>query len=559
MRRMLIAVIAMLLTLTACTEIATTGPVEEVPISIEPKAVDIAPEPPAVDIVPSRLVEGFLQAMADPDGSYEVARQYLTPEAAADWDPGHGIVYQGDVVGTEDSATVSGVQIGRLDGVGHYTAIREEFEHNFHVQLVDGQWRISNPPDGVLLSQYLFSRYYRRVSLYYMSRAASHVVPDRIHVPEALVTPEVLVEALLHGPSEGMERTVSNEIPRGVTLGSGGATIDSAGVVTVDLEGLSPLLSDDSRRKLGAQLLWSLTAVPRTTGLIVTSDGQHVGLPGANANGILELSGQQGYQVLSRVSTSDLFGVRNSLVGRLAGSDVFERVSGVPGGVGDLAVSIDGTSVALLNQDRTVLSVGPVAGQVAPVETGLTNLSNPQFVLGNVWLLGDGPDGAQHLVVVDRNRNVKDVPITGLGIKSFAVSPTQARIALILGDGETSVLGIAPILSSGAALGHVRLLPLTGPTGAALTDLQAVAWQAEASLAMVATGGVRSVYTTQIDGSLVEDLGSVAGEVVEMTAMSRLGGGSIAVRSSSGIVWRYEARTRWTKMADGLSAIAFGA
>ena len=105
----------------------------------------------------------------------------------------------------------------------------------------------------------------------------------------------------------------------------------------------------------------------------------------------------------------------------------------------------------------------------------------------------------------------------------------------------------------------MRLLPLTAPTGAALTDLQAVAWQAEASLAMVATGGVRSVYTTQIDGSLVEDLGSVAGEVVEMTAMSRLGGGSIAVRSSSGIVWRYEARTRWTKMADGLSAIAFGA
>lgn len=558
-KRALVAVLAILLALTACTEIATTGPVEEVPMSIEPKAVDIAPEPPAADITPSRLVEGFLQAMADPDGNYQVARQYLTPQSAAVWTPQGGVIYQGEVVGDDEQASVEGIQVGRLDEVGRYLAIREEFTHNFKVERVDGQWRISNPPDGVLLSRYLFSRYYRRVSLYYMSRSASHVVPDLIHLPEALVTPQALVEALLHGPSEGMDRTVSNEIPRGVRLGPGGATIDSAGVVTVDLEGISPLMTDDNRRKMGAQLLWSLTAVPRTTGLIVMSGGDPVGLPGANANGILELSGQQGYQVLSRVSSSDLFGVRRSLVGRLAGNDVFDRLENAPAGVGDLAVSIDGTSMAILNEERTVLSVGPVAGEVNPVETGLINMSNPQFVLGNVWLLGDSPDGVRHLVVIDRNGNVKDVPIPGLDIKAFAVSPTQARLAMLLGDGDNSVLGISPILASGDMLGRLRQLPLTGPTGVPLKDLRGVSWQAEASLALVASGSGRSVYTTLIDGSLVEDLGSVAGEVVEMTAMSRLGGGSIAVRSSTGTVWRYEARTRWTRIADNITAIAFGA
>ena len=62
----------------------------------------------------------------------------------------------------------------------------------------------------------------------------------------------------------------------------------------------------------------------------------------------------------------------------------------------------------------------------------------------------------------------------------------------------------------------------------------------------------------QADGSLVEDIGPVVGDVVEITAMARLGGGSVAIRNEAGTVWRYEARTRWTRIIDGISAIGFG-
>ncbi|HJE52222.1 MAG TPA: LpqB family beta-propeller domain-containing protein, partial [Tessaracoccus flavescens] len=358
--------------------------------------------------------------------------------------------------------------------------------------------------------------------------------------------------------------SVESEIPDGVTLGQGGATTDSAGVVTVDFSGLSPLMNDDARRRLGAQLMWSLTAVPRVAGLVVTSNGLPFSLPGANANGVLELSGLQGYQVLSRVSTSDLFGIRYGIAGRLAGPSVFERLPGVARALGDLAVSIDGTTAALLDETRSQLSIGPIAGDIAPVDTGLINMSTPQFALGSVWVLGDDAEGKQHLFTIDRNRNVHSVRLdVGVNqrVRAFAVSPTQSRVALILENQEGTRLAMSSILTGGGALGETHVLPVSALNGALLTDFNAVTWYAETSVAVVATGGTgsRSVFTVQLDGSLLEEIGPIFGEIEELAGMSRLGGGSLAVRTDTGLVWRYEARTRWTRVAENITAIAFAA
>jgi hypothetical protein len=88
MRRLLVLVVALALALvSACSSIPTSGPVEEVPFTAQPRGIDIAPEPPAEGVTPTRLVEGFLQAMADPGDDYAVARQYLTAGAGAWWQP----------------------------------------------------------------------------------------------------------------------------------------------------------------------------------------------------------------------------------------------------------------------------------------------------------------------------------------------------------------------------------------------------------------------------------------------------------------------------------------
>lgn len=556
------ALITLLVLLSAgCTGIPTAGPIEEVPVSTQPRGIDIAPQPPEAGVAPARLVEGFLQAMAAPEGDYAVARQYLTPAAAEEWDPASATVVDATVTGDGEMASLTGQRLGTLDLHGHYTAAAAPFVHQFTLTELDGEWRIAAPPPGLLLTRYIFERYYQRVTLYYLARAGGHVVPDPIHLPETSVTPEAIVEALLAGPSPTVAQAVSNALPNGVRLGAAGASLNSDGVVTVDLAGLSERLGDDARRRLGAQLMWSLTAIPRATGLVVTNDGVPFILPGSRADGVLELAGQQGYQILSRAASVDLFAVDDGAPGRLTGDGQVERWRNVDLPVADIAVSLDGEA-AIIDDSRTVLAVGAPGSELTRVETGYTNLRSPSFSLGVLWLLADGPSGRPVLLTVDRQRSVEQVSLdlpVGLEVLEFAVSPARARIALLVGSDDTGRLGMAQVLpTTPVTVTGWAPLPMVDTSGQSLTDVSAVAWQAETSLAVAATSdGLRSVYSVEIDGSLVEELGPFSGDVAGLTANTRLGGGAIATRTAAGTVWRYEARTRWTRLAEDIAAIAY--
>lgn len=563
MRRVLTALLAaVLLPGAGCTAIPTSGPIEEVPVSAQPRGIDIAPQPPEPGVAPYRLVEGFLQAMASPEGDYAIARQYLTPGAADTWAPQSAVVVEATVSGDGASAIMTGRQVGALDNFGHFTAAAGAFSHVFSLVQMDGQWRIAVPPPGLLLTRYIFERYYQRVSLYYLARTGGHVVPDPIHLPETQVTPSAIVEALINGPSAGLDRAVANAMPSGGRLGTEGATLDSDGVVTVNLLGLSPRLGDDARRRLGAQLLWSLTAIPRVTGLLVTSAGFPFTLPGSRADGVLELASQQGYQVLSRASTVDLYGVRAGTPGRLTGGGQFDAWRNVESGVADVAVSLDGELAAVIDEVRSRLFIGTPGSEMSEVAVGHTGLRAPQFVLGSLWLLADDPAGRPILLTVDRARTVVKVELDlpeGATVEQFAISPARARAALLVQQSGVRQLGIATVLpSSPLSISGWFPLPMVVGSGEAISDVTAVAWQAETSIAVSGSaGGLRSVYTVEVDGSLVEELGPFSGDAAELSAMARIGGGAIALRTSAGVVWRYEARTRWTRIAEDITAIAY--
>lgn len=564
MRRPAIAALlcSLLLGVGGCASVPTSGPIEEVPMSAQPPGIDVAPKPPQAGVTPARLVEGFLQAMADPEGDYAIARQFLTADANERWTPIGAVVYDGAVSGDAESASIGGMSVGSLDGAGHYTPELATFHHDFAVVKQDDQWRISAPPEGLLLSRYSFERYYSEITVYFMSTTGTHVVPDPIHQPEQSVSPTSVVSALLEGPSEAISRTVTNALPVTVKLGPEAASIDANGVVTVDLTGLSISLGDDARRRIGAQLLWSLTSIPRVTGLIITRDGVPFTLPDANANGVLELTTQQGYQVLSRaVPTPELFAIRDGQPGRL--NESFDQLKAGATGFADIAVSLDGGTLALIDEARSVLSMGPRAGEMAPVATaGITNLRQPQFVLGTLWVLGDEADGSSALLTVERDGRVERVAfdeLAGATIHAVAVSPTGARVALILSIGERKALGLGTVLSvTPTRIVGWKELHLIGDQNLRLTDPQAVTWTDETLLALIAKGtGSRSVFTAHVDGSQIEDL-SPTGEPTMITALARQGGGPIAIRTESEAVWRHDARTRWSRLADAISVIAYG-
>lgn len=321
--RWLAAILALLL--AGCAQIPSSGPVEEVPVTAEPPGIDIAPQPPQGGATPNRILEGFLLAMADPESDYEVAREYLTAEASEAWTPAESTtIYSGTVLETEDTFSVAGQQVGTLDADGRFTAGGGALQHDFGLVEDDGQWRIGNPPEGVLINRYLFERFYTPLTIYFMGLNGSHVIPDLRTWPESLVTPERIVQAQLDGPTRSLIGVVSNAIPQTAALGPDGATIDADGVVTVDFVGLRNTLGEEGRNRMGAQLLWSLTSIPRVTGLRITNEGSPYPLPGESADGVLEPATQQGYQVLAGAVTQDLFGVSSQVPGRFFGTQRFE-------------------------------------------------------------------------------------------------------------------------------------------------------------------------------------------------------------------------------------------
>ena len=170
LRNMLTWLVAavMALALGACADIPTSGPVTEVSATTQGRGVQIAPEPPQKGMAASRIVEGFLQAMADPSGDYQVARQYLTSSARDAWGPKQGtVIYDGWVEAVGDGMELRGTTRGVLDTAGRFAVSRESLSHDFGLVQEAGEWRISAPPQGVLLSSYIFARSYTAARSYF--------------------------------------------------------------------------------------------------------------------------------------------------------------------------------------------------------------------------------------------------------------------------------------------------------------------------------------------------------------------------------------------------------
>ena len=554
--------ILLALLLIGCTDISTTGPVQEVPLGSEQRGVQIVAEPPQPGVTPVRLVEGFIQAMSNPELDYDVARQYLSKEAAADWDPQQGgMVYQGVVSEEDGSVRVTGTRNGVLDPDGRFTATSDDLFHDFDVVDVEGEWRISGPPEGVLVSDYIFERSWSHVTIYFMDSTGDHVVPDLVHVPDALLTPSRVVDAQIAGPSPRIVNSVRNAVAPQVALAAEGASVDANGTATVALTGLAKDTPDDRRRLLGAQLLWSLTAIPRVTGLRITSNGEQFSLPEQTTAGVLELTSQQGYQRLSRAATTDLFGVRDGVAGRIGPDEVFQPMSSDDVRVGEVAVSVDGALVAFIDESRTRLLLGPLGGAIEETTPGFVNLRSAQFTLGNLWMMGDDAQGITRLLQVDAQGVVievenGDMPGTML---DFSITQAGARLAGVVIRAGIRRLVVASVVSGAKPrLAPADDLPLLAATRSRLTGYYTLDWSGETELAVVAdsTRG-RSVYLTRVDGSLVEDLGPLSEDPVGMSALPRPGGGAIVVRAEDGTVLRHDATTRWTRMKGLLQEVSF--
>ncbi len=318
------------------------------------------PLSPKLGESPYDIVQDFLTAAGITDARHQAARQFLAPAAAASWADTAGavVVQKPPYIAVEESGgsvTVRASQVGAVDARGSYSPVSQQYAYRFRLQKVDGEWRIANPPPGLLVSADDFPHYFREINLYFLPRPPSQQVPtSRFLVPDPRwfaepvdQLPAILINALLDGPSPALVGAVRSDLSTAASLA--GAVEQTEGVLKVSLSGLADLVSD-RRAGASAQIVWTLSQLG-TTDVEIYNDGQPLAEPGGGI--VQHLSDWRSYDSDSLPVRTPGYFVRNGSI--LTTDGVSLPTSADHYGSGD-------TSVAVSRDLAQLAAIAPAPG-----------------------------------------------------------------------------------------------------------------------------------------------------------------------------------------------------
>ncbi|MGJ3507084.1 LpqB family beta-propeller domain-containing protein [Enemella sp. A6] len=568
------AVLLMLIGLigTGCISVPTSGPVVPggTPGPAEPENVEIAPEPPAPGASPTTIVEGYLHAMASYRGGYDVARQYLTGRASAEWRPEAGVQIYADgypIVATEETVRLRAPKIGSVAADGGYRTSSDSIDVDFGLVQVDGEWRIDTPPQGLLIPEYLFKRFHQRVDLYFFDPSYNTLVPDPIYLPTGSPTTSV-IRRLLAGPTKWLSPVVVTAIPNGTELNVA-APVDESGVVEVSLSESIGRLDENGRSRLAAQITWTLGQLsPNITGVRILNSGQAFAIREQNEDGVVPIDAYQVLDPIPRGQRADLYGSDDVGVGRVTETDGqarLEPVTGPAGSIGHLdtmGVSLLGDYVAMVSDDGTVLRSAPLAeGEVTTLLTGVSGLGRPQYTRFNeLWVLAE-VEGQQHVVVfVDGEQQLVDISKLGY-VKRIRISPDGLRAAVVrqANNGGDELLIGRITRTDRVLLDGWQTLPFT--VTKSQVQIADVGWTNPTMMMVLVAEGTdvpAKPYTLDQAGATWQLVGQPDNwNAVALATSPRGAEPRVMMLASDGTVWRFEEQFRWPRMLEGLSAIAY--
>jgi hypothetical protein len=509
-----VALLALVLVglLAGCSTVPTGSATIQITQVAQPSdaAVGVEPLAPEAGAAPEEIVRGFIDASASVVRNHPVARQYLAEDAAMAWSDSDGVTVisqdYAPVQSQPGTVVVTGTLVGSVDERGVFTVgTGSVYSRTFTLSDDTGEWRITDPPDGLLLLEPDFARTYEQVDAYFLDPTGTRVVPD----PRYLVTGEAqlnaLVERLLGGPSPLLAAGVVNPLA-GAELRSTVSLADTT--ATVDLS-FPAEVTDATLEAASAQLTWSLSQLDVNT-VRVLRDGQALDLPGVPAaqstadwialdpdvapigavghylaDGGLRLAsdgspspGPAGAGAYGLVSATVTVDARTSQLGFMAGVSTTVSPSGEP----------------------ATLFAGPYGGDLVPVLSG-AGFTDPTSAgtRPEVWTVRNGTDVVR-LPSGGSAQSVSATTMAGLGrATSFQLSPDGVRAAVVIQGAQGGQLYVGTVVRADDAV-SVRDLRSVAPTVEQVVD---VAWR-NAGLLMVLAGDPsteRTVpYTVGVDG-----------------------------------------------------------
>ncbi|HYH24047.1 MAG TPA: LpqB family beta-propeller domain-containing protein [Blastococcus sp.] len=554
------ALLAVALPLASCSTVPNSSPTVEITQapSRPVEAVGIEPLPPEPGASPEEVVRTFIDAAASTVRRHPVARQHLTPEAAEVWsdESGISIIRTDFATVTTDAGAVSVTAnlVGTVDPRGVFTVSgRDVYTREFRLQRVADEWRIDDPPDGLLMLEPDFERLYDQVQAYFLDPTEQRVVPDPRYLIGGASQPTALVERLLAGPSAGLAQAVSSPLS-GVQLRRA-VTVEGQ-TATVELTGLPAEPSPDLP-EICAQLVWSLQQLdrPRVNNVVVLLDGEPIMLPGVPER-----------QTIEDWASFDPDAVPIDGVGHYLAAGALHTVAGgepTPGpagggayGLGSAAVSADpaGGGLSFLVGVRTdaagaTLLAGPYDGELAPVLDGAT-LSAPTVAAtrSEAWVVRDG-SAVVRVPAGGSPQPVTAPTLAGLGrTEALRLSPDGVRAAVVIDGPQGRRLHMGTVVRSPDDAVVLRDLSEIAPGLARVID---VGWRDSATLMVLAgdEGQDRIVpYSVGADGW---GLGQVttSGLPSQPTALA-VAPNRQALVSAGGTVWQLTGGT-WRTLVRG--------
>lgn len=499
MKRMLLVGVVVL-GLVGCVAIPDSGSVHEGQVDTVDRPnelVFIAPEPQP-GATQEEIVLGFLAAAVSPDENFAIARQYLAPGAAATWDPGEGVIVrtgaQPEVSLTgESSATARMTALsevgpgGQLELTGGGDRMLE-----FTFSQVDGEWRIAQAPDGIVLSGNRFDQLFRAHTLYWLTPDGTRSVPEVRWFERTVGTlQERIIDALLAGPSTWLSPAVSTA--GAVEARRVGEPRVEGNVLTVTLDTAQVRqLGTGSLSPLAAQLALSL----RDLGVReVRVEIEGLGTVGASS---------------AQAAPIDEGGVdQRPLV--LEGTSLRQIGSGSPtiDDVGETLAAIGATSYTV-GAVGGVAHTGTTAAWIVPGAEPVSISSDvavPPTVDDSGWVLLQEQQAGQRLVAWrDGERSEVALPAGAGPVSAMELSRDGTRLLVATSsDGDSQVWALA-VLRDGdgrpMALGEPYALP---PVEGAVSD---VTWVSPTQVAVLATDDDAAQVAVLAVGGVAEQLPS---------------------------------------------------
>ena len=370
MNRRRVAFVAVLVSLLSagCVQLPDNGSVnigEEPDESQVDDGFRFAPRPPQRGESATEIVQHFLDAMTANPIQTSVARLFLADSTAAAWSPGRRMItyaFQSTPSGT-GTIQVNLTDPHWLNARGIWEGSLPEAQSRLDLPMVieDGEWRIGDVPDAMIVSDTWFQARYRQVSLYFFDQAAEILVPEPVFVPRGSQLATALIRGLLSGPPGELRGQSPSFFPRGGALDDLSVPVSRDGLAEVLLRGDLASMNPESLELMVAQIAWTLRQDPTVSNFRVSIGDAPVTLAGGETEFSVDLGST--FDPAGSSAWPGLFGLRNArMVSDTEG--VVRPVAGRFGraayGLRDVSVDITGKTVAGVSANGSALRLTSV-------------------------------------------------------------------------------------------------------------------------------------------------------------------------------------------------------